>query len=184
MAKAHNSTDFKQLVKIMLRKMGLELLESRLHYGTDKPDVVAIYLDKRKYYIIEVVSEECLGENSPRLNMHGLLEKYRTYCKELFHDNYNNAALLATVVCDLVSSVEAFPYKTLHGYKLNTMTMYAAIAIPNKYLEDLKYVLKYLNIEHGSLDVLEHFTLVLISKDDSAKLTEKRRFMKFLLDNK
>ncbi len=164
--------------------MGLKLLESSTHYQTEKPDLVAIYLDKRKYYVVEIVCEECVSINSPRLSAEGLLENHREYCKKLFPNNNISAALLATVICDLISGVEAFSFKTLQGYKFNDMTMYAAVAIPTRYLADLQHVLDFLQVEHGSLDILDKFTLVLISKEDSEKLIEKRKFIKFLIDNK
>lgn len=170
-------------VKNTLREMGLKVLEKSIDYFSFKPDMVAVYHDKMKYYIIEPVSEGCLARNSPRLYANDSFEEYRNYCKRLFSKNATHAAIAAAVICDLAYGVESFDFKSTGTIEFNSMDKYACLALPCSYVSDTSYVLDHLKIAFQELNVLERFSLVLISKKQSPLLGETRKFIKFILDN-
>lgn len=164
--------------------MGLKILERGLDYGTEKPDMVAVYPDKQKYYIVEALSLDCFEQPSPRLYAKDACQDYRDYCKRLFVGNEAEAASAAAVICDLSSGIEAFSYKALGPHMLNAMSRYASLAVPPEKIEEVCSVLEKLGLNFRSLDILDDFTLILISGEDTEKLSEKKKFIGFMLANR
>ena len=178
-----DKTLFLMSVKKLFNSMGLKVLEHGIDYGMEKPDIVAIYQDKKKYYIIEALTLQCFEYPSKRLYTNDTNRFYRTYCKKLFSDSEEEASVAAAIICDLVSGLEVFSYKSLGGFTFNDMIKYSAIVIPQEKTDVVSSVLKKLDIDFRTLDILDDFTLVLISKDDTNTLFEKKRFIGFILSN-
>ena len=175
---------FLSAVKRIMTSMGLKILERGVDYGTEKPDIVAVYPDKQKYYMLEVMSLGCFDKQSPRLYAKDAWQDYRDYCKKLFSENETKAAAAAAVICDLSSGIDAFSYKVIGTHVLSAMSRYAAIAVPQEKSEDVATVLEKLGLDFRNLDILDDFALVLISKEDTEKLSEKKKFISFMIANK
>lgn len=175
---------FKLEIADTMGEMGLKILEKGVDFFSFKPDMVAVYVDKLKYYIIEPMCEGCFADDSPRIYTKDSFEEYRLYCKKLFPDNGAYAAVAATVICDLAGGVEAFNFKSIGSLQLNSMDRYGCLAVPCCHVPDLAYVLNYLKIAHQDLNILDRFSLVLISKKQSELLGETRKFIKFILGNR
>ncbi|MBQ3032844.1 MAG: hypothetical protein IJD28_00565 [Deferribacterales bacterium] len=184
LATKKDRTLFLSAVKKLFGSMGLKVLEHGLDYSTEKPDAVAIYENKKKYYVIEALSLQCFDSPSPRLYSKDASQFYRAYCKKLFADNEEEASIAAAVVCDLSSGLEVFSYKVVGGHVLNDMSRYGALVMPQEKTPIVSSVLEKLGIDFRTLDILDEFTLALISKDDTEKLAEKKKFIGFLLSNR
>lgn len=167
-----------------MQEMGLKVLEKGVDFFSFKPDLVAVYPDKMKYYIIEPVSEGCIAEHSPRLYTRDSFEEFRLYCKKLFSDDETKAAIAASVICDLAAGVEAFQFKAIGSLELNSMAKYGCLAVPIGYENDTAYVLNYLKIAFQNLNILDRFTLILISRKQSELLGETKKFIRFILENR
>lgn len=165
-------------------EMGLKILEKGVDFFSFKPDMVAVYVDKLKYYIIEPMSEGCFSEDSPRIYTKDSFEEYRLYCKKLFPEKAAHASVAATVICDLAGGVDAFDFKSIGSLQLNSMDRYGCLAVPCHHVADLSHVLNYLKIAHQDLNILDRFSLVLISKKQTELLSETKKFIKFILGNK
>ena len=166
-----------------LRKMGLQVLRASLDYRGDKPDLVVIYPDKGKYYLVEVIAEDCLSSPSPRLINKGRNADSREFCRKLYPDE-RTAAWAAGIYCDLGRGIELFAYKELAGANFSHMNKYAALIYPSAVSKEADKVLTFFKLQFRALDVLGIFTLTLLSQPDTAKLSEARRFMQFLVANR
>lgn len=179
-----NKRNFTLLIEKTMHDMGLKMLVSGIDYSSPLPEIVAVYPDKEKYYLIEPLSLECFSENSERLLKQDEHKDIRAYCKKLFKDDVQKAAVLAAVLCDMAADIEMFTYKLIRTYELVSMTKYAALAVPCGYEQKTSEALDYLKLEHRNLNVLDKFTLFLIDKEQTAKLPEIKKFIKFILLNK
>lgn len=176
--------DFIKTIASTMRYMGLKILLSGVDYSSPLPLIVAVYPDKEKYYLIEPISLECFGEESPRLYKDDEHKDVRRYCRELFKDDHEKAAVLATVLCDMSAGVEMFTYKLVGTYELISMAKYACLAVPCNLEDKTCEALHYLKLEHRTLNVLDKFTLILIDKAQTVKLPEIKKFIKFILNNR
>lgn len=176
--------EFIRMITSTMRKMGLKVLERGIDFIAHKPDIVAVYPDKMKYYVIEPISSACFEADSPRLTARDSMSNFRNYCKKLFPHNHSHGAVASCVISDLAMGTENFNFKSLGNLELNSMSKYACLAIPIDKVEETTYVLDYLKIAHQNLDILGKFNLVLISKKQSELLGETKKFVKFILDVK
>lgn len=177
-------TRFIRTINKTMTEMGLKTIKTGIDYSSPLPEIVAIYSDKEKYYLIEPLSYECFSENSPRTNKRDANLEIRQYCKKLFKDDFETANVVATILCDVTASVEMFTYKVVGTHELISMTKYASLAIPCEYEPTVKKALDYLKLEFRTLNVIDKFTLVLIDRVQTAKLPEMKKFIKFILGNK
>ena len=175
---------FINLIAKTMRSMELKILVSGIDYSSPLPHLVAVYPDKEKYYLIEPISLECFGEESPRLFKDDEHKDVRRYCRELFKDDQKKAAVVASILCDMSAGVEMFTYKLVGTYELISMAKYACLAVPCDLEKKTCEALHYLKLEHRTLNVLDKFTLILIDKAQTAKLPEIKKFIKFILNNK
>ena len=176
--------DFIKTIASTMRFMGLKILLSGVDYSSPLPQIVAVYPDKEKYYLIEPISLECFSEESPRIYKEDEHRQVRKYCRNLFKDDCEKAAVLATVLCDLSAGVEMFTYKLVGTYELISMAKYACLAVPCALEDKTCQALNYLKLEHRTLNILDKFTLILIDKTQTAKLPEIKKFIKFILNNR
>lgn len=175
---------FINLIVKTMRSMELKILISGIDYSAPLPHLVAVYPDVEKYYLIEPISLECFGEESPRLYKQDEHKDVRNYCMQLFKNDYAKAAAVASILCDMAAGVEMFTYKLVGTYELISMTKYACLAVPCKMEKKTCEALDYLKLEYRSLNVLDKFTLILIDKVQTEKLPEIKKFIKFILNNK
>ena len=166
-----------------LRKMGLLVLQANVDYRGNKPDLAIIYPDKEKYYLAEVIADDCLSHPSPRLTNKGYCAGSREFCRKLYKDE-RIAAWAAGVYCDLGQGLELFAYEELAGKNLSCMQRYAALIYPSSVSEEADKVLTLFKLQFRALDIMGKFTLTLFSQPDTVKLSEARRFMQFLVNNK
>lgn len=176
--------NFIKTIASTMRYMGLKVLLSGVDYSSPLPHLVTVYPDKEKYYLIEPISLECFGEESPRLFKDDEHKDVRRYCRELFKDDQKKAAVVASILCDMSAGVEMFTYKLVGTYELISMAKYACLAVPCDLEKKTCEALHYLKLEHRTLNVLDKFTLILIDKAQTAKLPEIKKFIKFILNNK
>ncbi len=175
---------FVKTIAHTMRSMGLKILSSGLDYSSPLPHIVAVYPDKEKYYLIEPVSLECFSKESPRLYKEDEHREIRTYCRQLFKNDWEKAAVTATVLCDLSAGIEMFTYKLVGTCELISMSKSACLAVPNYMEKKTGEALEYLKLEYRTLNVLDIFSLVLIDKIQTAKLPEIKKFIKFILNNR
>lgn len=175
---------FINLIVKTMRSMGLKILISGIDYSSPLPHLVAVYPDVEKYYLIEPISMECFGEESPRLYKQDEHKDIRQYCSRLFKDDHEKAATVASILCDMAAGIEMFTYKLVGTYELISMVKYACLAVPCNMEKKTCEALDYLKLEHRSLNVLDKFTLILIDKEQTEKLPEIKKFIKFILNNK
>ena len=176
--------NFIKTIASTMRYMGLKVLLSGVDYSSPLPHLVTVYPDKEKYYLIEPISLECFSEESPRLFKDDEHKDVRRYCRELFKDDREKAAVVASILCDMSAGVEMFTYKLVGTYELISMAKYACLAVPCNLENKACDALHYLKLEHRTLNVLDKFTLILIDKAQTAKLPEIKKFIKFILNNK
>ena len=176
--------NFIKTIASTMRYMGLKVLLSGVDYSSPLPHLVTVYPDKEKYYLIEPISLECFSEESPRLFKDDEHKDVRRYCRELFKDDREKAAVVASILCDMSAGVEMFTYKLVGTYELISMAKYACLAVPCDLEKKTCEALHYLKLEHRTLNVLDKFTLILIDKAQTAKLPEIKKFIKFILNNK
>ncbi|MDR0454071.1 MAG: hypothetical protein LBH05_04585 [Deferribacteraceae bacterium] len=175
-----------KLIKIAvenLYNMGLRVFRANQDYRGNKPDLAIVYPDKEKYYLTEVIGDDCLIWPSPRLINKGHYAESREFCRKLYQDE-RTAAWAAAVYCDLGQGLELFAYNELAGISLIHMRKYAALIYPSGIAKEADKILKSFNLQFRSLDILEKFTLTLFSQTDTAKLADSRRFMQFLTTNR
>ncbi len=175
---------FIKTISNTMRSMGLKILTSGVDYSSPLPRIVAVYTDKEKYYLIEPISLECFSKTSPRLYKEDEHKEVRKYCKQLFKDDCEKAAVVATVLCDMAAGIEMFTYKLVGTCELISMSKYACLAVPCHLEKKTGEALAYLKLEYRTLNVLNKFSLVLIDKAQTAKLPEIKKFIKFILNNK
>ena len=108
--------NFIKTIASTMRYMGLKVLLSGVDYSSPLPHLVTVYPDKEKYYLIEPISLECFGEESPRLFKDDEHKDVRRYCRELFKDDQKKAAVVASILCDMSAGVEMFTYKLVGTY--------------------------------------------------------------------
>jgi hypothetical protein len=166
-----------------LLKMGLTVFVSGQEYRTGKPDLVIVYKDKSRYYLAEVVSDDCLGEESTRLRTDRADATSRDFCRLLYTDR-RKACWAAALYCDLGQGFELFGYTHLMGINLHKMQKYAAIISSANLLKESEIFFTEHNLQYRSLMINKYFALTLFSQPDSAKLPETRRFMQFLMSNR
>ncbi len=171
-AKAHAS----------LLRMGLKVFVSGKDYPAGKPDMIAIYPDKDKFYLIECIADDCLFNPAGRLNTNRPDGNCRKFYSMLY--NQPRLAVWATAVyCDLGQGIELFEYKELHGINFASMNKYAALVYPSSLAEEAENTLPLLKLQYRSLDVAGRFIMTLFSQTDSTKLGEAKRFSQFLMGN-
>ena len=166
-----------------LRRMGLLVLQASVDYMGIKPDLAIIYPDKEKYYLTEVIAEDCLSTPSPRLTNKGRYADSREFCRKLYNDE-RTAAWAAGIYCDLGQGLDSFAYKELAGADFRRMRKYAALIYPSSVSDEADRVLTLFKLQFRALDILGKFTLTLFSQPDTARLPETRRFMQFLVSNR
>lgn len=180
----YTKQNFIKTITATMRYMGLKVLLSGIDYSSPLPQLVAVYPDKEKYYLIEPISLECFSKESPRLYKDDEHRDVRRYCRELFQNDHEKAAVVASVLCDMSAGVEMFTYKLIGTHELISMAKYACLAVPCNMEEKTCEALHYLKLEHRTLNVLDKFSLILIDKAQTAKLPEIKKFIKFILNNK
>ena len=174
---------FTASINKVMQAMGLKTLLSNIDYSSPLPNIVVIYPDKDKYYLVEPVSLECLSEKSQRLYREDEYKDIRKYCARLFKDNHVTASILSAIICDMAAGVEMFTYKVVKTYELISMAKYASLAVPCQYEKEACEALSYLKLEYRTLNVLDQFTFILIDKTQTIKLPEIKKFIKFILTN-
>lgn len=177
-----DKTFYLSSVKHVFTSMGLKILESKIDYNAEKPDVVAIYPDKKKYYVVEVLPIESFEEPYYRINTQDINKPCRLYCNKLF-ENKEYASVAAALFCDLSTGIEIFNYKSLGTHNFTNMEKYSALIFPPKKTNIVSKVLDDLGIDYRVLDILDDFTFVLISKEDTITLPEKKKFIQFIISN-
>jgi hypothetical protein len=165
-------------------KMGLTVLVNGVEYRGGKPDLVLVYPDKDKYYLSEVVSDDCIGEASRRLqNVNRGEHVSREYCV-LKYGGARKGSWAASLYCDLAGGLELFNYTQLMGINFAKLQRYAALIYPLSLSDEAAAFFSEENLQFRSLNVADFFTLTLFSRADSARLSETRRFMQFLMANR
>ncbi len=170
-------------VKRIFGSMGLKILESKLDYNAEKPDAVAIYPDKKKYYIIEALSLACFEYPYHRIYNQDINKSIRSYCKNFFRDSEEEASVAAAILCDLSIAIDIFNYKSLKTYTFTNMVKYGALVFPPEKTNIVSKVFDTLEIDYRILDILDDFTLILISKEDTLSLPERKKFINFIMSN-
>lgn len=174
---------FKLTIKVVMQSMGLDILSSGVDYNCPLPELVAVYADKNKYYMIEPISLECLSKDSARLTRQDNYKHIRKYCQKLFGSDYPKAAIVASILCELSCAIEIFTYKMVGKHQLISMSKYACLAIPMQFEPAARNALAYLKLDFRTLDILDTFTLILLDKTQIAKLPEINKFITFILGN-
>lgn len=174
---------FKLTIKAVMQSMGLDILSSGVDYNCPLPELVAVYTEKNKYYMIEPISLECLKKDSARLTRQDNYKHIRKYCQKLFSKDYPKAAIVATILCELSCALEIFTYKMVGKHQLISMSKYACIAVPLQFEPAAREALAYLKLDFRTLDILDTFTLILLDKTQIAKLPEINKFITFILGN-
>lgn len=175
---------FITLITKTMRSMELKVLLSGIDYSSPLPHLVAVYQDKEKYYLIEPISMECIGEESMRLYKQDEYKDIRQYCNRLFNGDTAKASIIATILCDMSAGIEMFTYKIIGTYELISMSKYACLAVPCDIESKATESLDYLKLEYRTLNVLDKFSLILIDKVQTTKLPEIKKFIRFILNNK
>ncbi|MDR2400492.1 MAG: hypothetical protein LBD73_02430 [Deferribacteraceae bacterium] len=166
-----------------LMKMGLTVLVNGAEYRSGKPDLVVVYPDKDKYYLAEAISDECIREESRRLQSTNRGENAsRDYCLKKY-GNTRKGCWAASIYCDLAGGIDLFAYSQLMGINFSKLQRYAAVIYPLNLSEEGEAFFAEEKLQFRSLNVADTFTLTLFSKADSARFTEIRRFMQFLINN-
>jgi hypothetical protein len=166
-----------------LKKMRLQVFKAGVDYRGSKPDIVIVYPDKNKYYLAEIIGADDLSSSSQRLISKGTDTDSRDFCTKLYPDP-RMAAWAASIYCDLGQGLELFAYKELGGINLDRMQRYAALIFPSSISEEAERVLTEFKLVFKSLNVLNIFTLTLLSQPDTVRLADARRFMQFLVANR
>ncbi|MDR2104862.1 MAG: hypothetical protein LBP51_03800 [Deferribacteraceae bacterium] len=165
-------------------KLGLTVLVNGAEYRSGKPDIVVVYPDKGKYYLSEVISDECIREDSKRLQSTNRGEnESRNYCLKRY-GNTRAGSWAASIYCDLAGGLELFNYNQLMGINFSKLQRYAAVIYPLALLEEGEAFFTQEKLQFRSLNVADYFALTLFSQADSARLGEIRRFMQFLMANR
>jgi hypothetical protein len=165
-------------------KMGLTVLVNGVEYRSGKPDLVVVYPDKEKYYLSEVISDDCIGEESRRLQSANRGENAsREYCVKKY-GNTRKGCWASSIYCDLAGGIELFNYSQLMGINFSKLQRYAAVIYPLSLLEEAEAFFVEENLQFGSVNMADFFYLTLFSRADSARIGESRRFMQFLMANK
>jgi hypothetical protein len=165
-------------------KMGLTVLVNGAEYRSGKPDLVVVYTDKDKYYLSEVVADDCIRDGSKRLlSVNRGDTASREYCALKYGDT-RKGRWAASTFCDLASGLELFGYAHLMGVDFVKMQRYAALIYPLNLSEEAELFFAEENLQFRSLNVADFFAFTLFSRTDSARLCEVRKFMQFLMANR
>lgn len=173
------------LTKLAIDKfsaMGLKVLCSQKDYSGNFPELVAVYPSKNKYYLVHCITEECISGNIS----FGLKSEYNLieFYEKMYSTDLRKAYWAISLFCNLGKSMEIFRYSELFGYKLNYMNKYASLVIEPKIKKEAISILNSFHIEFKDLDVHSYFTMILFSVKDSIKLSDSRRFAKFISQNR
>lgn len=171
-------------IEKIMKEMGLKMLISGVDYSAPLPNIVAVYPDKEKYYLIEPLSDECFSSKSPRLYKEDEYKDIRNYCKRLFQNDIEKGIIVASILCEMAAGIEMFTYKLIGTCELISMTKYASLAVPCPYEKKACEALEYLKLEYRTLNILDKFTLILIDRSQTAKLPEIKKFIRFIITNK
>lgn len=167
------------MVKIF-KKTGLPVFVSGKDYLGNKPDMVVVYPDKKKYYIVEGFANDDI--ENPHKRLKGSDIDARHLCLKLYPDP-KKASVAAAIYCDLGKGVDLFRYNEIAGLQLSEMQRYAALVYPISIAKEMEKIIFSLDMQFEPLPMLNMYTLTLFSITDTKKMADYRKFMHFLVDN-
>jgi len=176
---------FLKRVKDIFNSMGMKVLMSNEDYDCSKPDIIVIYEDMHKYYVAEAIIDSSFSYSlSTQPTIKPDDDNINYYLQILNQDRY--LVSIAMRIMENLSSALAnlIDKNIMLDYDLINMSCYAAITTDIQHLEPIKKVLQILDIDYQSLNIIDKFQFILISKEDTLKLQQNYRLREYQSINK
>ena len=165
------SSKFLNNVKSVFSSMGLKVFKGTEDFPYSKPELIAVYEEIKKYYVIQAITENSFIEPYTSVDLNVADEdSVRYYLNLLERDKYLTSIAIS-IMFELTEAISnTLNTGVTDELKLNDMTCYAGIVTDIAYYDSIEKVLNVLQIENKSLDIIDQFQLILISKEDTIKL--------------
>ncbi len=158
-------------VKSVFLSMGLKVFKGTDDFPYSKPELIAVYEEIKKYYVIQAITESSFTEPNNSIDLNVADEdSVRYYLNLLERDKYLTSIAIS-IMFELTEAISnTLNTSVKEDLELTDMTCYAGIVTDIAYYDSIEKVLNVLEIENKSLDIIDQFQLILISKEDTIKL--------------
>ncbi len=165
------SSKFLNNVKSVFSSMGLKVFKGTEDFLYSKPELIAVYEEIKKYYVIQAITESSFTEPNTSVDLDIADEDSVRYYHNLLERDKYLTSIAISIMFELTEAISnTLNTGVTNELKLNDMTCYAGIVTDISYYNSIETVLNVLKIENKSLDIIDQFQLILISKEDTIKL--------------